>query len=185
MKISAKSLGIALFSMIVFMLGSSCPVEAQGIQHFALPSSPHPHLVASFGSLNATLPVTSSVPPTYHSESFSEEYGFLVSQTHSTQNLATLFPLQETRTSFITEVRVPVAQLYGSRLRVGLFIETVQNGNITLGPLAASQVLHTLSQPRSVNLYGVGFSIPLSKQEHSELSSDLPWRTLQHFFHDR
>jgi hypothetical protein len=172
--------------MIVFiMLGSSRGVAAQGIQRFALPTAPEPRLVTSFPSQDFTMSVTLSVAAKYHSESFPEKYGFLVTENHPTQNFATLLSFQETKTSFMTEVRMPVAQVYGSRLHVGLFIQTLQNGNLTLGPLAASLALHSLSQPRSVNLYGVGLSIPLGKQAHTDPSNNLFWRSLRGFIHDR
>jgi hypothetical protein len=56
--------------------------------------------------------------------------------------------------------------------------------NVVPGPLAATQTLHPL-QPRSVSLYGIGFSIPLGKQTHAENSKVLPWRSFQQFIHDR
>jgi hypothetical protein len=182
---STKSLGFALVSMIVFMFAPGRPVGAQGVQHFSLPSSPHAHLATSFASQDATFSVTSHASAVYHSENSLGEYGFRVTENHPPENLATLFPFQESKTSFITEVRLPLAQLYGSRLHVGFFMLTMQNANLTLGPLATSQALHSLSQPHSVTLYGVGFSIPLGKQTHAEISKPLPWHTLQQFIHDR
>ena len=80
---------------------------------------------------------------------------------------------------------MPVGQFRGSSLRFGFFMQTLYNGNVALGPLAAAQALHSFSQPRSASLYGVGVSIPLGRQSHADSSQSLPWAAIRNFIHDR
>ena len=121
-----------------------------------------------------------------------DESAFRVTEILPSPNLSTLFAYQETKTSFVTEVRVPVAefrlpvtQLRGSNLRFGFFMQTLHNSDVALGPLVATQALHSFSQPRSVSLYGVGVSIPLGKQSTAAISQSLPWTAIRNFIHDR
>jgi hypothetical protein len=187
------SLSIRLFALaILFAFANGQPAAAQGLRFFARQSSPHPARTTSLLSLSSAISIMSSVSPTNHADNLADESAFHITETLPSRNLATLFPYQETKTSFVTEVRVPVAgfrlpvaQLGASNLRVGFFMQTLHNSNVALGPLAATQALHSLSQPRSVSLYGVGVSIPLSRQTHADISQSLPWAALQRFIRDR
>jgi hypothetical protein len=172
--------------IILFAIAAACqPAAAQGVVTFVQQSTPHPHTSTSFASL-ATFGATFSVISTsslYHPENSADEFAFH-SAYYPAQNFGTLLPVQQTKTSFITELRVPLAELYGSRVHLGFFILTMQNGNMTFGPLATSQALHSPSQPRSVNLYGVGLSIPLGKQFRPEHSQNL-WTAVERLIRDR
>jgi hypothetical protein len=171
--------------VIFFAMAIAQPAAAQGLTFVARQSSPHPARLVSFAWLSGAISITPLVPPTNHPDIFTGESAFRFSENPPSPNFATLFPHQETETSFVTEVRVPIAQLAASNLRIGFFMQTLHNSNVALGPLAATQALHSLSQPRSVSLYGIGVSIPLGKQSTADISSSLPWNALQRFIRDR
>jgi hypothetical protein len=81
----------------------------------------------------------------------------------SNSNGLELSLLHQTKTPFMTQSRVPVAQLPGSRLQVNFFVTSLNNSNLMLGPQAAHETIHPLGQPRSADMYGVGVSIPLGR----------------------
>lgn len=180
--LSARSLVVA----ILFAILATCqPATAQGLPTFAQQASPRPQAAMSFASLasiGATVSVTST-SPMYHPENSADKFAFRTA-TYYAPHFGALLPVQDTKTSFVTELRVPLAQLYGSRVHLGFFILTFQNGNMTFGPLATLQALHSPSLPRSVNLYGVGLSIPLAKETRPEISKNL-WTVAHHFLQDR
>jgi hypothetical protein len=190
---SFASLSIRLFALaILFAFANGQPAVAQGLRFFAHQSSPHPARTTSFVSLGSAISIMSSVSPTNHADNLADESASHITENLPSRNLATLFPYQETKTSFVTEVRVPVAEfrlpvtlLGASSLRVGFFMQTLHNSDVALGPLAATQALHSLGQLRSVSLYGLGVSIPLGKPSTADLSSSLPWTALQRFIRDR
>jgi hypothetical protein len=186
-------LAMTIFAMAIFFgVAIAQPAAAQGLAFVAGQSSPHPSRAASFTWLSSAVSISPLGLPMNHPDIFADESAFRVTENFPSRNLATLVPYQETTTSFVTEVhvpvaecRLPVAQLRGSSLRFGFFMQTLHNSNVALGPLVATQALHSFSQPRSDSLYGVGVSIPLGKQSHAEISQSLPWAAIRNFLHDR
>jgi hypothetical protein len=75
--------------------------------------------------------------------------------------------LEVTRTPFMTESRVPLAQTAGQRVQLSFFMQSFHNKNITEGPLVLAQTNQQLGQQRTSDLYGVGFSIPLGRDTGS------------------
>jgi hypothetical protein len=187
------SLSRLVFAMAIFFsMAIAQPAAAQGLTFVGGQPSPHPARPVSFAWLSSAISITPFVSPMNRPDIFTAESAFRFTDNLPSRNFATLFPYQETKTSFVTEVRMPVAefrlpvaQLAASNLRVGFFMQTFHNNNVTFGPLAAAQALHSFSQPRSVSLYGVGVSIPLGKQSSPDVSQSLPWAALQRFIHDR
>jgi len=178
----------AFLAVAVLVALTNCqPADAQGLVTFTQQPTPRPHSSTSFASLatfGATFSVTST-SPMYHSKNSADGFAFHTATIYPEQNFRALLPVQQTKTSFITELRVPLAELYGSRVHLGFFMLTMQNGNMTLGPLATLQALHSPSLPRSVNLYGVGLSIPLGKQSSSlEIPKNL-WTAAERLIRDR
>jgi len=176
-----------LASLVVFVMLAACqPVAAQGLVSFAHQSAARPTASATFASLSTFGANFSaaSTSATYHAQNSADEFSFHTTAIYPAQNFGSLLPVQETKTPFISELRVPLAQFYGSRVRLGFYVLTVQNGNMTLGPLATIQALHSPSLPRSVNLYGLGLSIPLGKESHLEISKNL-WSTAERLIRDR
>jgi len=176
------------FAVAVVVALTNCqPADAQGLVTFTQQSTPRPHSSTSFASLATFGAIFSgtSTSPMYHPENSADGFAFHTATIYPEQNLGALLPVQQTKTSFITELRVPLAELYGSRVHLGFFMLTMQNGNMTLGPLATLQALHSPSLPRSVNLYGVGLSIPLGKQSSRlEIPKNL-WTAAQRLIRDR
>jgi hypothetical protein len=84
-----------------------------------------------------------------------------------------LIPLQVTNTPFATESRLPIAPLLGARLQLNVFMLNVRNGNVMLGPIPASEILHAPAQARSAELYGLGVSIPLGRGSRVQTSNNL------------
>jgi len=186
-------LAMTIFAMaILFGLAMAQPAAAQGLTFMAGQSSPHSAHPSSFAWLSSAVSISPLVSPINHAGIFAGDSAFRFTETFPSRNLATLVPYQETRTSFVTEVRVPVAQfrlpfaqLGASNVRFGFFMQTLYNGNVALGPLVATQALHSFSQPRSASLYGVGISVPLGRQSHADASQSLPWAAIRNFIHDR
>src|SRR6202021_28525 len=173
-------LAITICAMAIFFgIAIVQPAAAQGLAFVAGQSSPHLAHPPSFAWLSNAVSVSPLASPMNHADTFTGESVFRVTENFPSRNLATIFPYQEIKTSFVTEVHVPVGELRGSSLRFGFFMQTLYNGNVALGPLAAAQALHSFSQPRSASLYGVGVSIPLGRQSHADSSQSLPWAALQ------
>jgi hypothetical protein len=81
------------------------------------------------------------------------------------EGLASLSPMREVKTLFLTQSLLPLVQIWGGRLRLDGFISTLHMQNVELGPSAAGglQDFRLLRQgypggPRSVDLYGVSLS---------------------------
>ena len=81
--------------------------------------------------------------------------------------------LHETKTPFMTQSRVPLAQVPGTRLQVNFFVTSIKNANFMLAPQGAPQATQALRQPRSSDLYGVGVSIPFGRYAGSGGSQGL------------
>jgi len=186
-------LAMTIFAMAIFFgVAIVQPAAAQGLAFVAGQSSPHPARAASFAWLSSAVSVSPLVSPMNHPDTFNGESVFHVTASFASRNFAAIFPYQETKTSFVTEVhvpvgelRLPVGQFRGSSLRFGFFMQTLYNGNVALGPLAAAQALHSFSQPRSASLYGIGVSIPLGRQSHADSSQSFPWAAIRNFIRDR
>jgi hypothetical protein len=184
---------IAIFATAIFFgMAIAQPAAAQVLTFAQRQPSPHPARTASFAWLNSAISITPLSSPANHVDTFPGESAVRFTDNLSSRNFATLFPYQETKTSFVTEFRLPVAefhlplaQLGASSLRVGFLMQTLHNNNVAFGPLAAGQALHSFSQLRSVSLYGVGVSIPLGRQSSDEISQSLPWAAIRNFLHDR
>jgi hypothetical protein len=130
-------------------------------------------------------PLGSSVLLIQQLEDFHVGYRFRVTESSEHQNLTSLFPFQETKTSFMTESRLLVAQLWGARLQVNLFVITPHPANVMLGPLISGDALHRprqFGEPPSFGLYGIGASVPLGRNARREGSTGL-WHSLQRIVH--
>jgi len=81
--------------------------------------------------------------------------------------------LQTTKTPFMTESRLPLAQSSGARVQLNFFVTSINNRNLMAGPNASPEMIHPLGQPRSGDLYGVGISVPLGRNAGSTGSNGL------------
>jgi hypothetical protein len=103
---------------------------------------------------------------------------------HDDRNFAGSSPFHVTRTPFMTQSRLPIAQTSGSRLQLGFFATSTNNQRVLQGPLMIPQSTQALAQPRGIGRYGVGISIPLGREAGSSGSKDL-WRGVSRVLHRR
>ena len=173
-----------LVLVLGLILGSHARAGAQSTEHrIAFVQSP-PSSMIVFPPRDA-VPPASSVLLIQQQGNFHDGYGFQTTGNYRDQNPGSLSPFQEAKTSFVTESRLPVAQIWGARMRVSLFKVTLKTGNIMLGPLAANELLHRPSHPgdpRSTDLYGIDVSVPLGRDARWE-GSTVPWRSLLRLVH--
>jgi hypothetical protein len=92
--------------------------------------------------------------------------------------------LDVTKTPFMTQSRLPLAQSPGQRVQVNFFILSFHNKNITQGPLVLPQTNQQLVQQRTGDLYGIGISIPLGRDAGSAGSKSV-WRGLSRVLRSR
>jgi len=176
------------FKRLVLVLGlifcSHARAGAQGTEHpLAFVQSPVSSITVS--SSHLALPLISSVLLIQQQGEFHNGYGTHILGNYRNQNLDGLSLFQETKTSFMTESRLPVAQVWGGRLRVNFFVVTLHTGNVTRGPLASSEAFYgptRFGEPRSADLYGIGLSVPIGRNALSEGSTSL-WRSLSRIVH--
>jgi hypothetical protein len=173
-----------LVLVVGLILGSHARAGAQSTEHrVAFVQSPPLQMTVS--SPRQAPPFGSSVLLIQQQWDFHRGYDFRVAANYELQNPDSLFPFQQIKTSFVTESRLLVAQLWGARLQVNLFAVTLQTGNVMLGPLATNEAFHRPRQfgaPSSFGLYGIGMSVPLGRNTRWESSTGL-WRSLQRIMH--
>jgi hypothetical protein len=102
----------------------------------------------------------------------------------SLENLASLSPVSEVRTSFLTESSLPLVQLWDGRLRLAGFTSSIRMQNVQLGPSTASglQDLRPLRQidpggPRSFGIYGLSVSLHFGRDAQIGRPTQI-WRCL-------
>ena len=173
-----------LVLLLGLTLGSHTEARAQSTEHgVALVQSPSSQMIVS--PPRQTPPLGSSVLLIQQLEDFHVGYRFRVTKSSEHQNPTSLFPFQQTKTSFVTESRLLVAQLWGARLQVNLFVITPHSGNVVLGPLILGDALHRprqFGEPASFGLYGIGISVPLGRNARWETSTGL-CHSLQRIVH--
>jgi hypothetical protein len=173
-----------LVLLLGLTLGSHTEARAQSTEHrVALVQSPSSQMIVS--PPRQTPPLGSSVLLIQQLGDFHVGYRFRVTESSEHQNPTSLFPFQQTKTSFVTESRLLVAQLWGARLQVSLFVITPNSGNVMLGPLILGDALHRprqFGEPPSFGLYGIGVSVPLGRNARREGSTGL-WRSLLRIVH--
>jgi hypothetical protein len=100
------------------------------------------------------------------------------------RNFARSSSFHVTRTPFMTESRLPIAQTSGSRVQLNFFATSTNNQRVLQGPLMVPQSTQALAQPRGSDQYGVGISIPLGRDGGSLGSKDL-WRGVSRVLYRR
>ena len=170
-----------LVLVLAVVVGFDVRAGAQSGQHRTalLQSPPSPMIVSP---PRHALPFASSGLVTQGPGDFHGSYGFRITRDYRLQNPGSLSSFQETKTSFATESRLPVAQIWGARLQLNFFVVTLYSRNVMLGPLASNEAFHRPRQLRSVDLYGIGVSVPLGRNARWEDSKG-PWRNLSRIVH--
>jgi len=151
-------LGVFLGSRVLTAAQTPAPelVSAQELVASIVPAAPAPLLAVSF-----LLPENPQKPTAHFSYLFAGAY----KRDEGLEGLASLSPMHEVKTLFLTQSLLPLVQIWGGRLRLDGFISTLHMQNVELGPSAAGglQDFRLLRQgypggPRSVDLYGVSLS---------------------------
>lgn len=171
-----------LVLLLGLTLGSHTGAGAQSTEHrVAFIQTPSSQMIV-FPPRQAPLLGSSVLFIQQHGD-FNVGYGFRVTESDEHQN--PISPFQQTKTPFVTESRLRVAQIWGSRLQVNLFVVTFHSGNSMLGPLVSNEAFHRprqVGEPPSFGLYGIGVSVPLGRNARWESSTCL-WRSLQRIVH--
>ena len=173
-----------LVLLLGLVLGSHPIAGAQSTEH-RVAFHQSPPLPMTVSSPRQTPPFGSSVQLIQQQGNFHGSYDFRVATNYENQNPNSLSLFQQSKTPFVTESRLRVAQIWGARLQVNLFVDTFHSGNIMLGPLVSSEAFHRARQvgePPSFVLYGIGVSVPLGRNARWESSTGL-WRSLQRIMH--
>ncbi len=100
------------------------------------------------------------------------------------ESLASLSPMHEVRTTFLTLSSLPLAQLWSGRLRLDGFTSTIHMREVELGPSVASG-LEDFRRPRqsdpsglrSFDVYGVSLSLHFGRGARTAHPVQ-GWRTL-------
>ena len=151
-------LGVFLGSRVLMAAQTPAPelVPAQELVASIATAAPAPLLAVSF-----LLPENPKKPAAHFSYLFAGAY----ERDQGLEGLASLSPMREVKTLFLTQSLLPLVQIWGGRLRFDGFISTLHMQNMELGPSAAGglQDSRLLRQgypggPRSVDLYGVSLS---------------------------
>jgi hypothetical protein len=158
------------------MLASTSLAHGQTTEH-RLTSSSQP--IASSVPISSTRAMDFEAPPVRPDQDF--DVHPLV---HDDRDFARSSPLRVTKTPFMTESRLPIAQALGSRVQVNFVTMSTNNRKVLLGPLAMPQSTQALAQPRPSNQIGIGLSIPFGRDAGSSGSKDL-WRGVSRALHRR
>jgi len=164
-----------LLLVLGLVLSIQTPARAQSTERHVAFVQPPPSAMTVFPPRHELLFVS---PVFSHRSDFDNGRGFRITANYRHLNLDSLSPLQETKTLFETQSRLPVAQVWGGRLQVNLFMGTLRTRNFVLGPLSPNDASQRARQLSSASLYGVGVSLPLGRSAGWEGSKGL-WRSLQ------
>jgi len=169
-----------LVLLLVLVLGSHARTGAQSTEHrVAFVQAPSSQMIVS--PPPRAPPFGSHVSLIQQLGDFHVGYRFRVAKGSEHQNPTSLFLFQQSTTPFVTESRLRVAQIWGARLQVNLFVVTFHSGNFMLGPLVSNEAFHRprqVGEPPSFALYGIGVSVPLGRNARWESSTGL-WHSLQ------
>jgi hypothetical protein len=147
-------------------LGSHVSTSAQ---------TPAPQIVPAQERVAPIMTMVRRVPASMHAPSFAPSESPGKSVAHFSylfmgayerdQSLASLSPMREVRTLFLTQSSLPLVQLWGGRLQLDGFTSRLHMQNVQLGPSAAGGLLDFrpprqgyLGGPRSVGLSGINLS---------------------------
>jgi hypothetical protein len=153
-------LGVFLGSRVLTAAQTPVPelVPAQELVASIVTATPAPLLAVSF-----LLPEKPGKSTAHFSYLFAGAYEHERDQ--GLEGFASLSPMREVKTLFLTQSLLPLVQIWGGRLRLDGFTSTLHMQNVELGPSAAGglQDSRLLRQgypggPRSVDLYGVSLS---------------------------
>src|SRR5579863_3233443 len=71
--------------------------------------------------------------------------------------------IRQNKTPFMSESTLPLAQAFGSLLRMEFVMMSVSNKNLLMGPLAPLQSTEAFAHARTGDFYGVSLSVPFGR----------------------
>lgn len=155
-----------------------------------------PEIASAQDRLAETVPIVRTVPTTLLAASFllpenpgqfavNFNYPFeeVYERDQVLESLESLSMMRQVKTSFLTESRLPLVQLWGGRLRLDGFTSTLHMQNVQFGPSAGGLQdsrpprQSYRSGPRSVDLYGVSLSFHFGRNAQIGRPTQI-WRRL-------
>jgi hypothetical protein len=144
-----------ILAVLSLVLAGTWHASGQGIEHRAF-SSQRVVSPVTASSAHIFLVTTASAPSPIR------EFGeYDVNHDHQKFLLSSL--LHETKTPFMTQSRLPVAEAFRSRLQMNFVMASINRKNVVMGPLAPSQSTQAFVQARSQDSYGFSFNVPLGR----------------------
>jgi hypothetical protein len=183
MVVSVKQVAI----IMALALAGVCQARAQSIEHRITSGQlTRPVAVTPPARPATAMQATGGSSPAPSVQDFRErEHDLSRASTNDEEHtLPGLKSLQTTKTPFMTESRLPLAQSPGARVQLNFFVTSINNRNVMAGPNASPETVHPLGQPRSGDLYGVGISVPLGRNAGSTGSNGL-LHGISRFVHGR
>ncbi len=167
-------------------LGAYAPTPAQ---------TPAPQIAAAQKSvptivtLVRTLPTLPLLGPSFpllesHRKS-AAPFSYMLASVYPRQDsLASLSPVREVKTLFLTQSILPLVNVWGGRLRLAGFSSTLDMKNVQLGPSMAGGLLDYRPPrpsypggPRSVGLYGANLTFHFGRDAQTGRPDQI-WRAL-------
>jgi hypothetical protein len=173
MVVSLKRILIALG--LVF--AGTLLAHGQGIEHRVTSSRSTTSMPTA--SASALRPNVVTTPSVRQAQDFRDQD---LSRDDHTSSALSRFHI--TKTPFLTQSDLPVAQTRGGRLQLNLFMMSTNNKHVLRGPLALPQSTQELAQPRFGDQYGISVGFPLGRDAGSGASKGL-WRGVFPVLHRR
>jgi hypothetical protein len=177
---------LLLGPLLGVMLGSSMPTAAQThAPQIVRAQEQVAPIMGMVRTVSAPLLAVSLLPsedPGKSAAHFTNLSAGAFERDQSLENLESLSPVREVKTSFLTRSSLPLVQLWGGRLRVEGFTSTIHMQNVQLGPSTAIglQDLRPRGQdypggPPSVGFYGLSLSFHFGRNAQVERPTQI-WR---------
>lgn len=146
----------------MFLTGAAfllCSIQTRGQDAGVRPASNRVELQATLRQVQVSQFVFN--PPSANSRGSASRYGLPVIERLADDHRDNLLTLHENKTSFLTESRIPLAQIGGTRLELNVFMLNFHAGNLTRGAQGALDPIRSGRLLRTPVLYGIGLRIPL------------------------
>jgi len=124
---------VALLGML---LGSHAPAAAQThATQIALAKEHVAPAITKFPTVATALPASSILVSQDAGNSLAHFNRLVVGGYERDPSMERLLPMERVKTLFLTQVNLPLVQLWGGRLQLGAFQSTLHIQNVQLGPL--------------------------------------------------
>jgi hypothetical protein len=162
--------------LLGFAFSSAVLAHGQTLQHSSPPSQHSASAVSSAPNSRASSLANAPSAPVARDFSDRDFMRQRAEQQSTTDNLRTLKSslFRTTKTPFVTQSRLPLGPLAGSRLQLNFDMTSTNNRSLIAGPLVPPQTTEAaFAQGRTDDRYGVSLSIPLGRGAESAASKGL------------